>query len=738
MGDGSDLAGRLLGAGLLEPQDLAPGLPERIGRYDVVAPLGQGAASSVYKAWDQELERWVAIKLLTRATSATTGARFDQERAILATLRHPNVVRLLDGGFHVGQPYLVLELMTGRSLAEARLPRGELLRALVQVCLGCHAAHELGIVHHDLKPANILLGDRPAIADFGVARVADAPGRTQAGALVGTLHYMAPEQVGGVRGDRRSDVYALGAILYEQLTGRSPYGQDEETPMELLARILEGNPEPPRALDPTIPAALEAVVLRAMAGDPAARYATAQELATALSAVAREAPRRSAPAPAPVAPAAGGSTGRPLVVAGLVVAGLLVALVMAVKGAPVGSDWVALRHAAEDSRRVDEPPVARRAKPSAPPRPIAVVVPVPTSEAPAPPDPGPGPIAPEVAPVGSSLAERLAAWERSAPDARAADREAEALREALGREPHPRTLLARLQRALGAGELARFLLPRGDTPEGDAVAGLERVRLDLEALAVERTLGGGLDAAGLLAAEKELQASLAAGALPGGLPDPRDALVRALARQEVRTHCVFCAVAGAWVALGRGELPQVWTGESPRGAAREVALVRALDACSRSAQGGAASPEQGALAITQALVAARAGPADEVTPWRVVCHVYMRGITRRSRFLNALPHQEVRTGSSRLAGPWPALAFVLATCAARVPEADAARAALARASSLEGSSATPWVAGAYLAAATGQPPGPSLDTAVARGLLDSVKARELVDALGRVPALGTR
>src|SRR6185503_3445322 len=179
------------------------------------------------------------------------------------------------------RPYYAMEYAPGRSLADAKLPLSDAVRILEQVALACHAAHEKGIVHRDLKPANVLLADRPLVADFGIAKVADAE-RTETGMTLGTPSYMSPEQAAGREVDARSDVFSMGTMLYEMMTGRKPF--TGASVFDIAAQVARQDPTPPRALDPKLPRDLEIVALKYMAKRPERRYATARAFADDLRA----------------------------------------------------------------------------------------------------------------------------------------------------------------------------------------------------------------------------------------------------------------------------------------------------------------------------------------------------------------------------------------------------------------------------------------------------------------------
>jgi serine/threonine-protein kinase len=274
---------------LLEEQEKRLEAPPPMERFDVKGRLGEGSAAVVFEAWDKPLKRAVAIKVLRPYMTGAGIARdrFLREAQTAAGLSHPNVVTVFDVGEAHGRLFLVMELVDGRPLSgmlgELRKDRGRLVSMIERAARGVAAAHAKGIVHRDLKPANILVtksGD-PKVGDFGLARSADVGGMTKTGATLGTPNYMAPEQVMGRDITPRTDVYALGAILYEALTARLPHiGQ---TAGEIYAKILSEEIEPPRAIDGSIARELEAIVMKALSRNAWDRYATAQELADDLS-----------------------------------------------------------------------------------------------------------------------------------------------------------------------------------------------------------------------------------------------------------------------------------------------------------------------------------------------------------------------------------------------------------------------------------------------------------------------
>jgi serine/threonine-protein kinase len=277
--------------GLLEKQSAqSPSAPE-FKRYEIRRRLGEGAMSVVYEAADRELARPVALKVLKESLSLNASARerLRLEAKTLARLSHPNVVSVYDFAEASGQACVVMELMEGRSLrtllSDKSLSTRGLLELLEKVAGGVQHAHEHGIIHRDLKPENILVstGGEPKVADFGLARLVEAGASVSAsGTRKGTPLYMAPEQVEGRAHEitPRTDVYALGILLYEILAGRPPFAG--ESLAEVFSRILSEDPPPPRQFNDKIHSDLETIALKAMEKDPARRYPTAREFAEEL------------------------------------------------------------------------------------------------------------------------------------------------------------------------------------------------------------------------------------------------------------------------------------------------------------------------------------------------------------------------------------------------------------------------------------------------------------------------
>jgi tRNA A-37 threonylcarbamoyl transferase component Bud32/tetratricopeptide (TPR) repeat protein len=266
---------------------------QNVGRYNVVERIGRGAMGEVYKAFDPVLNRHVAIKMLTAqlGLDADMRKRFEREAQSAARLTHPNIVTVFELGEEKGAIFIAMELLEGRDLKDLiGLPElrdlGERLRIMDLVLAGVSFAHERGVVHRDLKPANIrvLPNGQVKVVDFGLARMATGAEMTQAGTVMGTPNYMSPEQVRGEKADASSDVFALGAVLYELLTARRAF--QTETLHTTLAKVLTDEPEPIDVIAPEVPEPVRAVVQRALSKDRSERYANGGEMRTALQAAA--------------------------------------------------------------------------------------------------------------------------------------------------------------------------------------------------------------------------------------------------------------------------------------------------------------------------------------------------------------------------------------------------------------------------------------------------------------------
>ncbi len=255
-----------------------------IGNYKIEAKLGEGGMGAVYRGVDTMLDREVAIKALKPELASQTSVveRFRTEAVTLAKLNHPNVATLYTMFRQGDELYMVLEFVRGETLdnilqRRGALPAEEAIPVFCQVLDGIDHAHELGIVHRDIKPANMMLTEKGTlkVLDFGIARLLGSARMTRAGNIIGTLEYMAPEQVRGLETDGRSDLYALGMMLYEVLTGKLPFDTDNE--FELMKAQTELTPAPPSTINPNIPPAVEAAIMKAIDKDPNKRFQTGGE-----------------------------------------------------------------------------------------------------------------------------------------------------------------------------------------------------------------------------------------------------------------------------------------------------------------------------------------------------------------------------------------------------------------------------------------------------------------------------
>jgi formylglycine-generating enzyme required for sulfatase activity len=306
------------------PPRSAPAVPG----YDLLGELGRGGMGVVYKARHVALNRLVALKMVLAGAHADGDdlARFRTEAEAVAALQHPHVVQIFEVGTHDGRPYLSLEYVEGGSLAQqlagAPQPPARAAALVETLARAVHFAHQRGIVHRDLKPANVLLtaDGTPKVTDFGLAkRLEGTAGQTQSGALIGTPSYMGPEQAGGRSKEvsPATDVYALGAILYECLTGRPPF--KAPTAAETLVQVLHGEPVPPRQLQSGTPRDLETICLKCLEKDPVRRYAGAADLADDLRRFQADEPIVARPV-GPLGRAAKWARRRPAVAASLAVA----------------------------------------------------------------------------------------------------------------------------------------------------------------------------------------------------------------------------------------------------------------------------------------------------------------------------------------------------------------------------------------------------------------------------------
>jgi serine/threonine-protein kinase len=294
----------------MDERNMAAVAGDRVGQYVLRREIGKGAMATVYEAEHVGLGKRVALKRMHPhlATDATGASRFLREGRAATQIRNPHVVEVFDVGKHDDVPYLVMELLDGVDLAallreRKKLAPGEVVDLLIPITSAMYVAHEAGVVHRDLKPSNIFLARRddgsgasrappgrgrhlnvsPIILDFGISKLlADLDNDlTTSEVLLGTVHYMSPEQTrGGKKASAASDQYAIGVMLYECLTGSKPFAGS--TPYAVMHAIVSANVSPPSALNPTLPAALDEVVLRAMKREPSERFPSLRELGAAL------------------------------------------------------------------------------------------------------------------------------------------------------------------------------------------------------------------------------------------------------------------------------------------------------------------------------------------------------------------------------------------------------------------------------------------------------------------------
>ena len=267
--------------------------PARIGRYEILAELGQGAMGLVHKARDPELDRLVALKSLRpdlglpRQQLTQLKKRFHREAMAAGRLSHPGIVTIYDVLEIDDTPYIIMEFVEGRTLAELIASDGPLApdRALdigVQICDALEYAHSRGVIHRDIKPGNILISPRgrAKVSDFGIARIA-APDVTQTVSLLGTPSYMAPEQVRGELTDQRTDLFSLGVVLYEMLSGERAFGGDDLA--AVAYQVVHADPVPVGQRNPAVSPELDAVIQRVLAKEPEQRYQDARAFADALA-----------------------------------------------------------------------------------------------------------------------------------------------------------------------------------------------------------------------------------------------------------------------------------------------------------------------------------------------------------------------------------------------------------------------------------------------------------------------
>ena len=319
-------------------------------RYRLGGEIGQGGMAVVYRAQDERLSRPVAIKQMRSqlATDPTFLARFRREAQAVANLSHPNLAAVYDSGEVGGVPYIVMEYVDGDNLktriaAEAPLSTEQAISLKIQICEGVGAAHRAGLVHRDLKPQNILLTrtGQVKVADFGIARSLSkaVTSTTQTGQVWGTAQYIAPEQASGQSVLPATDVYSLGIILYEMLTGRLPFEGDN--PVALAMQHVQAEPRPMRQFNPAIPVGLEAIVAKAMAKRPDARYPDADAFGSALKAYQRLGEQLTGPIPVVPRAATVATPARGAAPVGPPIVGAVLATPLADEP-QAGTDWISI------------------------------------------------------------------------------------------------------------------------------------------------------------------------------------------------------------------------------------------------------------------------------------------------------------------------------------------------------------------------------------------------------------
>jgi serine/threonine protein kinase len=263
---------------------------QQIGRYEIIKELGRGAMGIVYQALDPNIQRVVALKVLRPDLTSDPDLRqrFQQEARSAGRLIHPGIVTVFDAAGHDDTAFLVMEYVEGQTLdtlieQDGILTTDRACDIAMQICDALDYAHNAQIVHRDIKPSNIILlaDDQVKLTDFSIARMMGEPRVTRTG-IIGTLDYMAPEQARGQDVDHRADIYALGTVLFEMLTGHPPFQADN--PGATILKVVSEAMPSPRDLNPSVPAGMEAIILKAAAKEPSQRYQTAAEMRQALQA----------------------------------------------------------------------------------------------------------------------------------------------------------------------------------------------------------------------------------------------------------------------------------------------------------------------------------------------------------------------------------------------------------------------------------------------------------------------
>ena len=265
-----------------------------LGKYRIIERMGRGGMAEVYRAYHPRLDRYVAVKVLHGylAEDEAFLERFEREARAVAALRHPHIVQVYDSDVEDDYYFMIMEYIDGFNLKEKMgllasqnipIPLDEISNIIQEICAALDYAHQQGMIHRDIKPANILIDEtgRSYLTDFGIAHIISDTHITSTGALLGTPDYMSPEQCQGLRATKASDIYSLGVVLYEIITGRVPF--DADTPLAVLNKHIHDPLPIPHEIRPDIPESLERVVLKAMAKDPDDRYQTAAKMAQAVA-----------------------------------------------------------------------------------------------------------------------------------------------------------------------------------------------------------------------------------------------------------------------------------------------------------------------------------------------------------------------------------------------------------------------------------------------------------------------